>query len=81
MSPNTETEDTYDRDHLVSELAETVGEQKAASLIDDAFAETGVDDTGPFDRDSAKRVVRVIADDDDVSSLTTVAANTLLTRL
>lgn len=68
-------------DELIDAFSDSLGEQKAQRVIDDAAREAGLAEKRRYSEDEAMTIADRILDQNDVSAFVRVSANTLKTRI
>jgi hypothetical protein len=68
-------------DELINAFSDSLGEQKAQRVIDDAAREAGLAEKRRYSEDEAMTIADRILDQNDVSAFVRVSANTLKTRI
>lgn len=69
-----------EKNELVDQLSDTIGEKKAKELIDNASSEIGARGS-QYDTDTAISILETITELDGVDSLANIAANTAMTQV
>lgn len=72
---------TFHRQQLVDAFSDSVGQEKAADLIETVCEDTGLNGGGTFDEEQAIEIAVEVANQPDATPFVRTAANTLQTRI